>query len=173
MRERTIVINGVSKAYAMTGWRIGFMAAPQWIVSACNMLQGQYTSGTCSISQKAAEAAWMGPQNCVEEMRQAFHRRRDLLVRLMREIPGLEVNEPQGAFYLLPKCSSYYGKTDGERVISNSNDLAMYLLEVGHVATVAGEPFGAPECIRLSYATSENSIVEAVSRIKDALSRLK
>ena len=173
MRERTIVINGVSKAYAMTGWRIGFMAAPQWIVSACNMLQGQYTSGTCSISQIAAEAAWMGPQECVEEMRKAFNRRRDLLVRLMRDIPGVEVNEPQGAFYLLPKCSSYYGKTDGNRVISNSNDLAMYLLEIGHVATVAGEPFGAPECIRLSYATSEEKIVEAVSRIKAALSRLE
>lgn len=173
VRERTIVINGVSKAYAMTGWRIGFMAAPQWIVSACNMLQGQYTSGTCSISQKAAEAAWTGPQECVEEMRLAFQRRRDLLVKLMREIPGLEVNEPQGAFYLLPKCSSYYGKTDGVRVILNSNDLAMYLLEVGHVATVAGEPFGAPECIRLSYATSEEKIVEAVSRIKATLSRLR
>ena len=173
MRERTIVINGVSKAYAMTGWRIGFMAAPQWIVSACNMLQGQYTSGTCSISQKAAEAAWTGPQGCVEEMRLAFQRRKNILVRLMRAVPGLEVNEPQGAFYLLPKCSSYYGKTDGVRVILNSNDLAMYLLEVGHVATVAGEPFGAPECIRLSYATSEEKIVEAVSRINDALSRLK
>lgn len=173
MRERTIVVNGVSKAYAMTGWRIGFLAAPQWIVSACNMLQGQYTSGTCSISQKAAEAAWMGPQDCVEEMRMAFMRRRDLLVRLMREIPGLEVNEPQGAFYLLPKCSAYYGKSDGSRVISNSEELAMYLLEVGHVATVAGEPFGAPECIRLSYATSEEKIVEAVKRIKAALARLR
>lgn len=173
MKDRTIVVNGVSKAYAMTGWRIGFMAGPQWVVSACNMLQGQYTSGTCSISQKAAEAAWLGPQECVEEMRQAFQRRRDLLVRLMREIPGLEVNEPKGAFYLLPKCSSYFGKTDGKRVISNSGDLAMYLLEVGHVATVAGEPFGAPECIRLSYATSEDNIVEAVRRIKEALRRLR
>lgn len=173
MRERTIVVNGVSKAYAMTGWRIGFLAAPQWIVSACNMLQGQYTSGTCSISQKAAEAAWLGPQDCVEEMRMAFMKRRDLLVRLMREIPGLEVNEPQGAFYLLPKCSAYYGKSDGSRVLSNSVDLAMYLLDVGHVATVAGEPFGAPECIRLSYATSETQIIEAVSRIKAALARLK
>ena len=173
MKERTIVVNGVSKAYAMTGWRIGFMAAPQWIVSSCNMLQGQYTSGTCSISQKAAEAAWMGPQECVEEMRKAFHMRRDLLVRLMREIPGLEVNEPQGAFYLLPRCSSYFGKSDGSWLISTSTDLAMYLLEVGHVATVAGDPFGAPECIRLSYATSEEKIVEAVKRIKEALARLK
>ena len=173
MRERTIVVNGVSKAYAMTGWRIGFMAAPQWIVSACNMLQGQYTSGTCSVSQKAAEAAWTGPQECVEQMRQAFQRRRDLLVRLMREIPGLEVNMPQGAFYLLPKCSAYYGKSDGTRTISGSTDLAMYLLETAHVATVAGDPFGAPECIRLSYATSEENIIEAVARIKAALARLK
>jgi len=173
MKERTIIVNGVSKAYAMTGWRIGFMAAPQWIVSACNMLQGQYTSGSCSISQKAAEAAWLGPQECVEEMRLAFQKRRDLLVRLMREIPGLDVNEPQGAFYLLPKCSSFYGKTDGDRVINDSNDLAMYILEVGHVATVAGDPFGAPECIRLSYATSEENIFEAVKRIKEALSRLR
>ena len=173
MKERTIIVNGVSKAYAMTGWRIGFMAAPQWIVSACNMLQGQYTSGSCSISQKAAEAAWLGPQECVEEMRLAFQKRRDLLVRLMREIPGLDVNEPQGAFYLLPKCSSFYGKTDGDGVINDSNDLAMYILEVGHVATVAGDPFGAPECIRLSYATSEENIFEAVKRIKEALSRLR
>lgn len=173
MKERTIIVNGVSKAYAMTGWRIGFMAAPQWIVSACTKLQGQYTSGTCSISQKAAEAAWLGPQECVEEMRKAFQKRRDLLVCLMREIPGLEVNEPHGAFYLLPKCSSFYGKSDGERVINDSNDLAMYLLEVGHVATVSGEPFGAPECIRLSYATSDDNIVEAVKRIKEALSRFR
>lgn len=173
MKERTIIVNGVSKAYAMTGWRIGFMAAPQWIVSACTKLQGQYTSGTCSISQKAAEAAWLGPQESVEEMRKAFQKRRDLLVCLMREIPGLEVNEPHGAFYLLPKCSSFYGKSDGERVINDSNDLAMYLLEVGHVATVSGEPFGAPECIRLSYATSDDHIVEAVKRIKEALSRFR
>lgn len=173
MKERTIVVNGVSKAYAMTGWRIGFIAAPKWIVSACCLLQSQYTSGAGSVSQKAAEEAWLGPQDCVEEMRQAFRRRRDLLVRLMREIPGLEVNEPQGAFYLLPKCSSYFGKKVGDRVITNSNDLAMYLLEVGYVATVAGEPFGAPECIRISYAISEEKIVEAAGRIKDALGRLK
>ena len=172
MRERTIVVNGVSKAYAMTGWRIGFMAAPQWMIAACNKLQGQYTSGPCSISQKAAETAWDGPQECVEEMRQAFERRRDLLVRLMREIPGLEVNVPQGAFYLLPKCASFFGKRDGARVIETSDDLAMYLLEVGHVATVGGVAFGAPECFRLSYATSEENIVEGVKRIKAALARL-
>ena len=173
MRDRTILINGFSKAYAMTGWRIGFLAAPKWIVSACNMLQGQYTSGPCSISQKAAEAAWNGPQTCVEEMRQAFERRRNLLVGLLREIPGLEVAVPEGAFYLFPRCSSYFGKTDGTRVIRTSTDLAMYLLEVGHVATVGGDAFGAPDYIRLSYATSEENIVEAAKRMAEALSRLK
>lgn len=173
MRERTIIVNGVSKAYAMTGWRIGFIAAPKEIVSVCNTLQGQYTSGPCSISQKAAEAAWNGPQECVEEMRQAFHRRRDLLVSLMREIPGLEVNNPEGAFYLFPKCSSFFGKTDGKRVINNSTDFAMYLLEEGHVATVGGDAFGAPGYFRLSYAMSEECIVEAARRINEALRRLR
>ena len=173
MWERTILVNGVSKAYAMTGWRIGFLAAPKWIVSACNMLQGQYTSGPCSVSQKAAEAAWRGPQACVEQMRQAFEHRRNLLVKLMHEIPGLEVTLPEGAFYLFPKCSSYFGKTDGKRVIRTSTDLAMYLLEVGHVATVGGDAFGAPEYFRLSYATSEESIVEAAKRMKAALDLLK
>ena len=172
MKERTIIINGVSKAYAMTGWRIGFLAAPDWIVSACNLLQGQYTSGPCSISQKAAEEAWNGPQECIEQMRQAFHRRRDLLVGLMQEIPGLEVNVPEGAFYLFPKCSSFFGKTDGTRVINNSSDFAMYVLEVGHVATVGGDAFGAPEYFRLSYATSDEQIVEAAKRIKAALALL-
>ena len=173
MRERTILVNGVSKAYAMTGWRIGFIAAPKWIVSACSMLQGQYTSGPCSVSQKAAEAAWRGPQACVEQMRQAFERRRNLLVKLMRDIPGLEVSVPEGAFYLFPKCSSYFGKTDGTRVIKTSTDFAMYLLEVGHVATVGGDAFGAPEYFRLSYATSEDQIEEAGKRIAKALALLK
>ena len=173
MWERTILVNGVSKAYAMTGWRIGFMAAPKWIVSACGMLQGQYTSGPCSVSQKAAEGAWRGPQECVEVMRQAFERRRNLLVKLMSEIPGLEVAVPEGAFYLFPKCSSYFGKTDGTRVIKTSTDFAMYLLEVGHVATVGGDAFGAPEYFRLSYATSEAQIEEAAKRIAKALALLK
>lgn len=173
MRERTLVVNGVSKAYAMTGWRIGFLAAPKWIISACDILQGQYTSGPCSISQKAAEAAWMGPQECVEQMRLSFLRRRNLLVKLMRQIPGLEVNEPQGAFYLLPKCSAYYGSRAGDNVIATSTDLAMYLLEEGHVATVPGSAFGSPDCIRLSYATSDENIMEAVDRIKCALAALK
>ncbi len=173
MRERTIIINGVSKAYAMTGWRIGFMAAPQWIIKGCNKLQGQYTSGPCSISQKAATVAWNADQTCVETMRKAFQRRRDLIVRLAKEIPGFEVNVPEGAFYLFPKCSSYFGKKAGDRVINTSSDLAMYLLEEGHVATVGGDAFGSPECIRMSYATSDENIVEAISRIKAALAKLK
>ena len=173
MRERTVIINGVSKAYAMTGWRIGFLAAPKWIVSACSMLQGQYTSGPCSVSQKAAEEAWRGSQACVEEMRQAFERRRNLLVSLLREIPGLEVNVPDGAFYLFPKCSSFFGKSDGTNVIKTSTDLAMYLLEKGHVAVVGGDAFGAPEYFRLSYATSEEKIKEAAKRMAGALALLK
>jgi aspartate aminotransferase len=172
MKEQTIIINGVSKAYAMTGWRIGYMAAPEWIVKGCNKLQGQYTSGPCSVSQKAAEAAYVLSQDCVEEMRVAFERRRNLIVELAKDIPGLEVNVPQGAFYLFPKCTSFYGKTDGERTIQNSTDLAMYLLEVGHVATVGGDAFGDPECFRMSYATSDDNIREAMRRIKDCLSRL-
>ena len=173
IKDRVVIVNGVSKAYAMTGWRIGFIAAPEWVVKGCNKLQGQYTSGPCSVSQKAAEAAYTGSQESVEQMRQAFERRRDLIVRLAREIPGLEVNNPQGAFYLFPKCSSFFGKRDGERVINSSSDLAMYLLEVGHVATVGGDAFGSPECFRMSYATSEENIVEAMRRIADTLARLK
>ena len=173
IKERVVIINGVSKAYAMTGWRIGFIAAPDWIVKGCNKLQGQYTSGPCSVSQKAAEAAYTGSQQCVEDMRQAFERRKNLIVRLAKEIPGLEVNDPQGAFYLFPKCSSYFGKSDGEHVINNSTDFAMYLLEVGHVATVGGDAFGSPECFRMSYATSDENIVEAMSRIKNVLAKLK
>ena len=173
MHERTIVANGVSKAYAMTGWRIGFIAAPEEIISACNTLQGQYTSGPGSISQIAAEQAWNGPQECVAQMRLSFRRRRDLIVRLMSSIPGLVVNVPEGAFYLFPKCSSYFGKTDGNKIINTSSDLAMYLLEAGHVATVGGDAFGAPEYFRLSYATSEECITEAAKRISAALGRLR
>lgn len=172
MKERSIIVNGVSKAYAMTGWRIGFIAAPEWIVKGCNKLQGQYTSGPCSVSQKAAEAAYTLPQDCVESMRQAFERRRDLIVSLAKDIPGLEVNTPQGAFYLFPKCSSFFGKSDGTHIINTSTDLAMYLLEVGHVATVGGDAFGDPDCFRMSYATSDDNIREAMKRIKEALERL-
>lgn len=170
--DRTIIVNGVSKAYAMTGWRIGFIAAPLWVAKATNKLQSQYTSGASSIAQKAAEAAYVGSQACVEEMRVAFQRRRDLVVSLAREIPGIKVNEPQGAFYLFPEVSSYFGKKYGDRVIGNSGDLAMYLLEVGHVATVDGEAFCLPGYIRLSYATSDENIKEAMRRIKDALAKL-
>lgn len=173
MRERTIIVNGVSKAYAMTGWRIGYIAAPEWIVKGCNKLQGQYTSGPSSVSQKAAEAAYTIDQSCVEEMRLAFERRRNLIVELARDISGLEVNEPQGAFYLFPKCSSFYGKTDGVRTIATSSDLAMYLLEEAHVATVGGDAFGDPECFRMSYATSDDNIREAMRRIKCALGKLR
>ena len=174
IRDRVVIINGVSKAYAMTGWRIGFIAGPEWIVKGCNKLQGQYTSGPCSVSQKAAEAAYIGSQECVAEMRTAFARRRDLIVKLAKEIPGLEVNEPQGAFYLFPKCSAFYGKADTNgKVINTSDDLAFYLLERAHVATVGGDAFGSPECFRMSYATSDENIVEAMRRIKEALAELK
>ena len=173
MKERAIIINGVSKAYAMTGWRIGYMAAPEWIVKGCNKLQGQYTSGPCSVSQKTAEAAYTESQECVEQMRQAFERRRDLIVELAKAIPGLEVNTPQGAFYLFPKCSSFFGKSCNGRTINTSSDLAMYLLEEAHVATVGGDAFGDPDCFRMSYATSDDNIREAMRRIKEALAQLK
>lgn len=173
MQERCIIVNGVSKAYAMTGWRIGYIAAPEWIVKGCNKLQGQYTSGPCSVSQKAAEAAYDSPQSCVEEMRKAFERRRNLIVNLAKDIPGLEVNCPQGAFYLFPKCSSFFGKSVGTRVINSSTDLAMYLLEEAHVATVGGDAFGDSDCFRMSYATSDENIRTAMGRIKAALGKLK
>ncbi len=172
MKERTIIINGVSKAYAMTGWRLGFMAGPEWIVKGCNKLQGQYTSGASSVSQKAAEAAYTLQQDCVEEMQQAFQRRRNLIVELAKDIPGLEVNVPQGAFYLFPKCSSFYGKSYGAYTINNSTDLSMYILEEGHVATVGGDAFGDADCFRMSYATSDENIREALRRIKDVLAKL-
>lgn len=173
IKERVVIVNGVSKAYAMTGWRIGFIAGPQWIVSAVNKLQGQYTSGPCSVSQIAAEAAYTGTQEPVKEMRDAFERRRDLIVKLAQEIPGMKVNVPQGAFYLFPEVDSFYGKSAGARKINDAGDLAMYLLEEGHVACVGGTAFGAPECIRMSYATSDENIVEAMNRIKNALAALK
>lgn len=173
MKERSIIVNGVSKAYAMTGWRIGYIAAPEWIVKGCNKLQGQYTSGPCSVSQKAAEAAYTLEQGCVEDMRKAFERRRDLIVELAKDIPGLEVNVPEGAFYLFPKCSSFFGKSNGEKTINSSTDFALYLLEKAHVATVSGDAFGDPECFRMSYATSDENIKEAMHRIKENLAKLK
>ena len=173
MKERTIICNGVSKAYAMTGWRLGWVAAPEWIIKGLNKLQGQYTSGTSSVSQMAALAAYEGDQGCVEDFRKAFLRRRDLIVSLAKEVSGLEVNVPEGAFYLFPKCSSYFGKTDGKHVVNNSTDFALYLLEEGHVAIVAGDAFGSPDYFRMSYATSDDNIIEALSRIKEVLLKLK
>ena len=170
--DRVVIINGVSKAYAMTGWRVGFIAAPLWVAKATNKLQGQYTSGASSIAQKASVAALNGDQSCVKEMRQAFLRRRDLGVRLLQEIPNLKVNTPQGAFYLFPEVDAYFGKSAEGHKINDVTDLAMYLLEVGHVAAVGGAAFGAPTCLRLSYATSDEKLTEAIGRIKKALAKL-
>ena len=173
IKDRVIIINGVSKAYAMTGWRIGYIAAPLWVAKAVNKLQGQYTSGASSIAQKAAEAAYTGPQDCVEQMRQAFMRRRDLIVSLLKQIPGLQVNVPDGAFYVFPEVSSFFGKRYGDTVINNDNDLAMFLLLEGHVATVSGDAFSCPGYLRLSYATSDENLIEAAARIKATLALLK
>lgn len=173
VRDRTVIVNGVSKAYAMTGWRIGFIAAPLWVAKATTKLQGQYTSNPSSIAQKAAEAAYLGPQDCVETMRRAFLRRRDLIVGLLKGIPGLRLNLPDGAFYVFPEVSAYFGKHCGNRVIGDANDLAMYLLEEAHVAAVSGDAFCAPGYIRLSYATSDESIREACRRIAAALGKLE
>lgn len=172
IKDRVVIINGVSKGYAMTGWRLGWIAAPEWIAKACNKLQGQYTSGPCSITQKAAEAAYTGPQDCVAEMRVAFERRKNLIVKLAKEIPGFNVSVPQGAFYLFPECSSFFGKSYNGRTINTSGDLALYLLEEAHVACVGGDAFGAPECIRMSYATSDENIEKAMARMKEALAKL-
>ena len=173
VKDRVVIINGVSKAYAMTGWRIGYMAGPLQIAKAVTKLQGQYTSGASSIAQKAAEAAYDGPQDCIETMRSAFERRRDLIVSLAGEIKGWRVNKPDGAFYLFPEVSYYIGKKYGEKTIQSSNDYVMYLLEEAHVACVDGEAFCAPGYIRLSYATSDDNIREAMRRIKEASDRLQ
>ncbi len=173
VRDRVAIINGVSKAYAMTGWRIGYVAAPTAIAKAVTKLQGQYTSGASSIAQKAAEAAYRGPQDCIETMREAFERRRNLIVELARTIPGWIVNEPQGAFYLFPEVSAYIGTHVGDRVIESSADYVMYLLEEAHVATVDGSAFSLPGYLRLSYATSDDNIRTAMSRILAASLRLQ
>ncbi len=173
MKAQTIIANGVSKAYAMTGWRLGWLAAPEWIVKGINKLQGQYTSGTCSITQRAALAAYKDDQQCVEDMRKAFERRRDLIVKLVKEVPGFEVNVPDGAFYVFPKCSYYLGKSYNGKTINDTNDFAMFLLEEAHVATVGGDAFGDKECFRMSYATSDENIVEAIRRIKEACTKLQ
>jgi len=173
VRDRVVIVNGVSKAYAMTGWRLGWIAAPKWIADACNKLQGQYTSSPSNAAQKAAEAAYLGPQDCVKDMRQAFERRRDLIVKLASDIPGLKVRKPQGAFYIFPDCSPYIGKSFNGKKLNDAADLAMYLLEEGHVASVGGVAFGAPTCVRFSYATSEENLTEAMARVKKALLALK
>lgn len=173
LKDRIAIINGVSKGYAMTGWRLGWVAAPQWLASACNKLQGQYTSGPSSIAQKAAEAAYTGDQSTVKDMCVAFQRRRDLVYKLACDIDGFKVNKPDGAFYVFPDCSSYFGKAYNNTKIETSADLAMFLLEEGHVAAVGGQAFGDPNCIRFSYATSDDLLVEAFKRIKDALAKLK
>ena len=170
--DRTVIVNGVSKGYAMTGWRLGWIAAPKWIADACSTLQGQYTSNPCTIAQKAAEAAYTGNQQCVADMRVAFERRKNLVVTMAREIPGLKVNEPKGAFYVFPDCSAYFGKVFNGTTINNPEDLALYLLAEAHVACVGGTDFGAPTCIRMSYATSDEKQVEAFTRIKTALEKL-
>lgn len=173
VRDRVVIVNGVSKAYAMTGWRVGYMAGPLPIAKAVAKLQGQYTSGCSSIAQKAAEAAYDGPQDCVKTMRQAFERRRDLIVSLAKEIPGWIINVPQGAFYLFPEVSSFIGKKYGDREIKSSGDYVMYLLEEAHVACVDGAAFCAPGYMRLSYATSDDNIREAMRRIREASAKLK
>jgi aspartate aminotransferase len=172
VRDRVVIVNGVSKGYAMTGWRLGWIAAPKWIVAACNKLQGQYTSAPSSITQKAAVAAYTGDQSCVAEMRKAFERRRNLMVELAKEIPGFKVNVPQGAFYLFPDCNYYLGKSFEGRKIETAADLAMYLLDEAKVASVGGNAFGAPGCIRFSYATSDENLVKAMHRIGEALAKL-
>ncbi len=171
--DRVVTVNGVSKGYAMTGWRIGYIGAPLWIAKACTKLQGQFTSGVCSIAQRAALAALQGDGESQRIMREAFLRRRNLICSLLKEIPGMKVTIPQGAFYVMPDISYYLGKSDGETRISSSDDLALYLLDKAQVATVGGDAFGAPDCIRISYATSDDLIVEAVKRIRTALIRLK
>lgn len=172
IKDQVVIINGVSKSYAMTGYRIGYIAAPTWVAKAVTKLQGQYTSGVSSIAQKAAEAAYNSPQDCVEQMRVAFERRRNLIVGLLQEIPGIELNMPDGAFYAFPKIESYYGKRYGDTVINDDNDLSLYLLNEAHVATVSGSAFCCPGYIRLSYATSDENLREAAKRIAAALAKL-
>lgn len=172
LRDRVVIVNGVSKAYAMTGWRIGYMAGPLAVAKAVTKLQGQYTSGASSIAQKAAEAAYRGNQDCVEEMRKAFERRRDLIVELAKEIPGWRVNNLQGAFYLFPEVSALIGKKANGKELKSSGDYVMYLLEEAHVAAVDGDAFCAPGYLRLSYATSDDNIREAMRRIREATLRL-
>ena len=170
--DRVITVNGVSKGYAMTGWRIGYIGAPKWIADACEKMQGQFTSGACSIAQMAAMEGVKAEPSVTFEMRDAFKKRRDLVLGLLKEIPGLKMNTPDGAFYIFPDISSYFGKSYNNYHIKNSNDLSMFLLEVGNVALVSGDAFGDDNCIRFSYATSEDRLIESVKRVKEALAKL-
>jgi len=173
MIDRTITVNGVSKGFAMTGWRVGFIGAPMWIAKACNKIQGQVTSATCAIAQKAAERAMLAePRSTTKEMKDTFLKRRDMLIDLLKDIPGIKCNVPQGAFYVFPDVSSYFGKASGKITINNADDFCMYLLNSAHVACVAGNAFGNPECIRISYAAADEKLIEAVSRIKTHLAKL-
>jgi aspartate aminotransferase len=171
--DRVITLNGVSKAYAMTGWRIGYIGAPLWIAKACNKLQGQFTSGVCSIAQRAALAAIKSKTNSKEVMKAAFLRRRDLICSLLKDVEGLKIRVPQGAFYVMPDITYYLGKSDGTTLIKDSDTMALYLLDKAQVALVGGTSFGAPDCIRISYAASDANLIEAVKRIKAALGELK
>ena len=173
IKDRVIIINGVSKGYAMTGWRIGYMVAPKWIAKGCIDLQGQFTSGATTIAQKAAIAALTGEQTCISQMNQAFLRRRDMIYKLINEIEGVKVLKPDGAFYLFPDISSFFGKSDGSTIIKNSYDLCQYLLNKAHISTVPGDAFGNSDCVRISYANSDEKLIEAMSRMKKALAILK
>ncbi|MEI6508844.1 MAG: pyridoxal phosphate-dependent aminotransferase [Bacteroidota bacterium] len=172
IKDRVITVNGVSKSFAMTGWRIGYIGAPKDVAVACEKLQGQFTSGANSIAQRATIAALSGDMTPTQEMKIAFLRRRDLVLKLMKEIPGMITNTPEGAFYVFPDVKSYFGKSFGGTIIKNAEDLSMFLLNTAHVAVVDGDSFGAPECIRFSYATSDEKLTEALRRIKEALARL-
>ena len=173
MKERVITVNGVSKGFAMTGWRVGYIAAPQWIAAACNKIQGQITSATCAIAQKATEAAMLADPSSVNYMRDAFHKRRDMMLSMLNEVPGIKTNTPQGAFYIFPDVSHYFGMSNESTTIEDSNDFCMYLLNDAHVALVAGAAFGTPNCVRISYAASEENLKEAVKRIKTSLAKLQ
>ena len=173
LTERVVLINGVSKAFAMTGWRIGYMGGPVWLAKACEKIQGQFTSGACSISQRAALAALESSLAPTEDMVEAFHRRRNLVIGLLREIPHIRCNSPEGAFYVFPNVKAYYGSNYGEKTIENGEDLCMYLLSEAKVVLVSGDGFGAPQCIRISYAASDEDLKTALSRMKEALAKLK
>ena len=173
LKDRVITVNGVSKGFAMTGWRVGFIGAPLWIAKACNKIQGQVTSATCAIAQKATEEAMKAdPKEVTNEMKNSFFKRRDLLLEKLNGIKGVKCNIPDGAFYIFPDISYFFGKTDGKNVINDANDLCMYLLNTCYVALVSGAPFGNPECVRISYAASEENLLEAVKRIKSQLEKL-